>query len=141
MSLPRPIVTALLALSFWASSAVAQEVANRITVYKTMGCSCCIKWVEHLRAAGFQVEAIDSKNLDAQRERLGVPPKLAGCHAATVAGYAIEGHVPAEQIKRLLDQHPDVAGLSVPGMPVGSPGMAGPRRQGLRRAGLRPRRQ
>ena len=85
-----------------------------------------MKWIEHLRAAGFEVEAIDSRNLAAERNRIGVPSKLAGCHTSTVGAYAIEGHVPAEQIKRLLRDRPDAAGLSVPGMPIGSPGMEGP---------------
>jgi hypothetical protein len=108
------------------TAALAQDAAGKVTVYKTAGCGCCNKWAEHLRAAGFEVEAIDSRNLDAERQRLGVPRTLAGCHTATVAGYAVEGHVPADQIKRLLREKPDVAGLSVPGMPIGSPGMEGP---------------
>jgi hypothetical protein len=108
------------------TAAVAQDRAGKVTLYKTAGCGCCNKWAQHLRAAGFEVDAIDSRNLDAERKRLGVPRKLAGCHTASVAGYAIEGHVPAEQIKRLLREKPDVAGLSVPGMPIGSPGMEGP---------------
>ena len=127
MKLARRIVLAVLALFFCASmTALAQEEAKRVTVYKTPGCPCCVKWMDRLRAAGFQVEAIDAKDLDAQRERLGVPPKLAACHTATIAGYTIEGHVPVEQIRQLLKQRPDVAGLSVPGNPIGAPGMEGP---------------
>jgi hypothetical protein len=123
----RAFATSLaLAVSGLLTGALAQSAADKITVYKTPSCGCCIKWVEHLRAAGFEVEALDSRNLVAERKRLGVPSKLAGCHTATVAGYAIEGHVPAEQIKRLLQDKPNAAGLSVPGMPIGSPGMEGP---------------
>lgn len=97
-----------------------------ITVHKSPSCGCCEAWIEHLRNAGFTVEARDELNLDAVRARLGVPHKLAGCHTATVAGYVVEGHVPAEQVGRLLREKPAFAGISVPGMPVGSPGMEGP---------------
>ena len=97
-----------------------------ITVWKSPNCGCCVKWIEHLRAAGFEVEAREAHNLNAVRAQLGVPAKLAGCHSAKVGDYLVEGHVPAEQIKRLLADKPDVAGVSVPGMPVGSPGMEGP---------------
>ena len=96
-----------------------------MTVYKTPNCGCCIKWIEHLRQAGLNVETKDAENLDAVRKELGVPRKLAGCHTATVGGYVVEGHVPAEQVLRLLEDNPDVAGISVPGMPIGSPGMEG----------------
>ena len=106
--------------------AVAQESKDTITVYKSPGCGCCEKWAEHLRAAGFRVDARDAANLNAVRRELGVPFRLAGCHTAKVGRYAVEGHVPADQIKRLLQEQPDVAGISVPGMPVGSPGMEGP---------------
>ncbi len=104
--------------------ALADE--DKVIVYKTPGCGCCIKWIEHLRAAGFEVEALNSGDLVAVRRELGVPPKLAGCHTAKVGGYVVEGHVPAAQIQRLLHEKPDVVGISVPGMPVGSPGMEGP---------------
>jgi hypothetical protein len=107
------------ALMGWAAEPV-------MTVYKTPNCGCCMHWVEHLRQAGLAVEVRDAGNLDALRSRLGVPRKLAGCHTATVAGYVVEGHVPADQVLRLLKDKPDVAGISVPGMPIGSPGMEGP---------------
>lgn len=96
-----------------------------IEVYKTPGCQCCEKWMDHLRDAGFQVHAQDGK-LNAMRRQLGIPGKLIGCHTAVVGDYVVEGHVPAAQIKRLLRDKPQVAGISVPGMPVGSPGMEGP---------------
>jgi hypothetical protein len=107
------------------AEATAQQPDDTITVYKSPACGCCVKWVEHLRAAGFRVEAHDAGNLDAVRKELGVPRKLAGCHSAKVGRYVVEGHVPADQIKQLLRQQPDVEGISVPGMPVGSPGMEG----------------
>ena len=116
------LLTAILPLG-----GTAAEANDTITVYKSPNCGCCVKWIEHLQAAGFQVEAHDARNLDAVRKELGVPRKLAGCHSARIASYVVEGHVPADQIKRLLRQQPDgVAGISVPGMPVGSPGMEGP---------------
>jgi hypothetical protein len=97
-----------------------------VVVYKTPNCGCCVKWIEHLREAGLSVEAKNAGNLDAVRRQLGVPPKLAGCHTATVNGYVVEGHVPASQVVRLLKEKPEIAGISVPGMPIGSPGMEGP---------------
>ena len=92
--------------------------AAAMTVYKTATCGCCSAWVEHVRQAGFDVEAID-----VERAQIGLDQRLASCHTARINGYVIEGHVPAADIRRLLDERPDVAGLAVPGMPVGSPGM------------------
>jgi hypothetical protein len=110
----------------WQGAVHSEPNANPlVTVYKTPACGCCEKWIQHLRAAGFTVEAHDHGNLDRVRDKLGVPRKMAGCHSAQVAGYAVEGHVPADRIKQLLAQKPDVVGISVPGMPVGSPGMEG----------------
>ncbi|MBW2494005.1 MAG: DUF411 domain-containing protein [Deltaproteobacteria bacterium] len=97
-----------------------------ITVYKTPTCSCCGKWIEHLEAGGFAVEAIDVENVGQIKQRHGVPAELASCHTALVGGYVIEGHVPAEDLKRLLEERPQIAGLAVPAMPIGSPGMEGP---------------
>jgi hypothetical protein len=116
----------LVAVILLAGNASAQQSNDTITMYKTPGCGCCEKWAEHLRAAGFRVDARDAGNLNAVRKELGVPPRLAGCHTAKVGRYVVEGHVPAQQIERLLQEQPDVAGISVPGMPVGSPGMEGP---------------
>jgi hypothetical protein len=94
-----------------------------VIVYKSSTCACCNAWVKHLRASGFRGTAHDVTELDAVKRRFGVPPRLAACHTATVGGYAIEGHVPAADIRRLLAQRPPARGLAVPGMPVGSPGM------------------
>ncbi|MDZ7748739.1 MAG: DUF411 domain-containing protein [Halofilum sp. (in: g-proteobacteria)] len=99
--------------------------AGTMTVYKTATCGCCKAWVEHVRAAGFEVTARDvpyAELVERKREQ-GVDPALASCHTALVDGYVIEGHVPAADIRRLLGERPDIAGLAVPGMPVGSPGM------------------
>jgi hypothetical protein len=107
-------------------AARAEDALPTVTVWKSPNCGCCVKWIEHLRAAGFEVEAREARNLNAVRAQLGVPARLAGCHSAKVGDYLVEGHVPAEQVKSLLADKPDVAGISVPGMPVGSPGMEGP---------------
>lgn len=97
-----------------------------IQVYKTPTCGCCSKWIDHLKAAGFTVEATELASLETLKATNGVPPKLASCHTAMVEGYVIEGHVPASDVKRLLAERPKVAGLAVPGMPMGSPGMEHP---------------
>jgi hypothetical protein len=94
-----------------------------MTVYKTPWCGCCTAWVKHLRRDGFEVRVIEREDLAPVRASLSVPDRLASCHTAEIAGYAIEGHVPAADIRRLMSERPDAAGLSVPGMPLGSPGM------------------
>jgi len=99
-----------------------------VTVYKTATCGCCHEWVEHLEDAGFEVEAHDVADLGAVKDRYGVRVPLRSCHTAIVDGYVIEGHVPAADIARLLEERPEVAGLAVPGMPIGSPGMEVPGR-------------
>ena len=95
----------------------------KVVVTKDPSCGCCSGWVAHLKASGFAAEVIESSDLNRVKARLGVPQKLASCHTAEVAGYVIEGHVPADAIKRLLAERPSAKGLAVPGMPVGSPGM------------------
>lgn len=97
-----------------------------IAVYKTPTCGCCTKWIEHLEAEGFDVEATDLSDLSELKATHGVPANLASCHTALVDGYVIEGHVPASDIARLLQDRPAVAGLAVPEMPLGSPGMEHP---------------
>ena len=104
--------------------------AATIHVMKTPWCGCCTLWVDHLRAAGFEVRVTEAEDLTPAARRLGVPDALRSCHTATIEGYAIEGHVPAADIRRLLAERPAAAGLAVPGMPAGSPGMdQGGRRQ------------
>jgi hypothetical protein len=95
----------------------------RMTVTKDPNCGCCGAWVDHVRGAGFTVEVVESPDVNRLKVRLGVPQALASCHTAEIAGYVIEGHVPADAIKRLLSDKPQAKGLAVPGMPVGSPGM------------------
>ena len=97
-----------------------------VTVYKTPTCGCCVKWIDHLEAGGLTVEAVDLDSVAGIKREHGVPNELASCHTALVDGYVIEGHVPVEDVLRLLEERPDVAGLAVPEMPIGSPGMEGP---------------
>lgn len=99
-----------------------------IDVYKSAYCGCCEAWAKHLRDSGLKVEVHTVANPSDVREKMGIPNNLGSCHTATVAGYAIEGHVPAQEIKRLLATHPKAKGLAVPAMPAGSPGMEGPRK-------------
>jgi hypothetical protein len=101
----------------------ASATLPTVTVYKTASCGCCGAWVEHLRAAGVATQVHDVADLVAVKARLGVPASLASCHTAMVGGYVIEGHVPAADVRRLLALRPAGAGLAVPGMPAGSPGM------------------
>ena len=103
----------------------------RVEVWKDPNCGCCRDWIAYLEREGFEVVAHDSGNTAARR-RLGMPSRYGSCHTAAVDGYVIEGHVPVEDIRRLLARRPDAIGLAVPGMPVGSPGMDGAIYQGRR---------
>jgi hypothetical protein len=105
-------------------TALLAQTRPQVEVWKDPSCGCCQDWVIHMQANGFDVKVHDSGN-SAARKRLGVPDKLGSCHTALVGGYAIEGHVPAREVQRLLRERPAAVGLSVPGMPVGSPGMDG----------------
>ena len=99
--------------------------ADTLVVYKTPTCGCCNAWVDHARESGFAVVTHDMNDLSAIKQQLGVPAGRASCHTATVNGYTIEGHVPADLIRKLLTERPAIRGLAVPGMPIGSPGMEG----------------
>ena len=101
----------------------AEVSARTITVYRSPTCGCCGQWIEHLKAHAFVVSDIVTNDMDQVKERFGVSPELASCHTARLNGYFIEGHVPAKDIIRLLTEKPDVKGLTVPGMPRGTPGM------------------
>lgn len=100
-----------------------QGQTHEITVYKTPTCSCCGVWVEHLRENKFNVKVIEVESTAEYQKKYGVTNALRSCHTGIVNGYAIEGHVPASEIQRLLKEKPNAKGLSVPGMPIGSPGM------------------
>lgn len=114
-----------MAMEAMAGQAAAADAVT-IQVYKTPTCGCCTKWIDHLRAAGFDVEATDLPDLTTLKAMNGVPNALSSCHTATVDGYVLEGHVPASDVRRLLAERPKIAGLAVPGMPMGSPGMEHP---------------
>ena len=103
----------------------AQGQAVLVEVWKSPTCGCCKDWMRHMEAHGFQVRAHDTGNT-AMRQRMKIPLELGSCHTAVVGRYAIEGHVPAKDVLRLIKERPDAIGLAVPGMPVGSPGMDGP---------------
>ncbi|WPG36110.1 DUF411 domain-containing protein [Variovorax sp. EBFNA2] len=102
----------------------AQAAAPMVEIWKDPNCGCCQDWVKHLNKNGFATRVHDEGNGPA-RERLGIPAKLGSCHTGRVGGYAIEGHVPAREMHRLLKEKPKAVGLAVPGMPIGSPGMDG----------------
>ena len=102
---------------------VSADEPPKIDVYKSPTCSCCAKWADHLKEAGFSVATHNEGNMSAIKKKFGVPVTKSSCHTAVVGDYIIEGHVPAEDILELLNQKPPVAGLTVPGMPLGSPGM------------------
>ena len=112
----------LLAGSGLALPAFAKDAVH---VVKDPSCGCCGAWIDHLAAGGFatSVEMREAAALDVYKREMGIPEALASCHTATVGGYVIEGHVPAADIRKLLSEAPDAIGLSVPGMPYGSPGM------------------
>lgn len=122
----RAFLKAIVTVPLLASLTLAAP-ALKVDVFKTRTCGCCAKWVEHLKANGFTVTVQDVPSTAAYRLKYGVPDQLQSCHTAVVGGYAIEGHVPARDIQRLLKMAPKAKGLAVPGMPAGSPGMEGPR--------------
>jgi hypothetical protein len=111
------------------AAAIAASAADTVVVYKTPTCGCCDDWVDHVKAHGFPVVTHNLDRLDHIRQELGVPAGLISCHTATVRGYTVEGHVPADLIRRMIDEKSSARGLVVPGMPVGSPGMEGPFKQ------------
>ncbi len=103
--------------------AFAQASLPKLVVTKDPNCGCCTGWVDHLRQAGFSADVVETSEINRVKVRLGVPDDLASCHTAEIGGYVIEGHVPADAIKRLLAEKPAGKGLAVAGMPMGSPGM------------------
>jgi hypothetical protein len=104
------------------------SIAADILVYKSPTCGCCNDWVEHLESNGFSVQTHDRRDMQLVKRTLDVPERLQSCHTAVIGDYVVEGHVPANDIVRLLREKPPVKGISVPGMPMGSPGMEGPRK-------------
>jgi hypothetical protein len=98
-------------------------IAAELTVYRSPTCGCCGLWIEHMEQAGFTIRDEITEDVTAIKEQYGLPSNLASCHTTIANGYVIEGHIPADDVKRLLTQQPDIAGIAVPGMPIGSPGM------------------
>lgn len=94
-----------------------------MVVYKSATCGCCKSWITYLEKAGYEVEAVDMEDMPLQKAKYGVPRNVQSCHTGVIDGYVVEGHVPVEDIERMLAAKPDVVGIAAPGMPVGSPGM------------------
>jgi hypothetical protein len=124
----RTFLAAALACSWSAPLLAAPPAAPVIDVYKDALCGCCEAWVAHLQESGFTVNARNVPDTAAYRKKFGIPDALASCHTGHVGGYALEGHVPAADIRRMLAERPKARGLAVPAMPMGSPGMEGPRK-------------
>jgi hypothetical protein len=104
-------------------ASAAEPGLPEVTVYKDPNCGCCTKWVAYLRENDYRVTEINTTDISAYKEKHGIPARLGSCHTALVAGYVLEGHVPVADIVKLLQERPGIVGLSVPGMPVGTPGM------------------
>jgi hypothetical protein len=118
-------VAGLAIAGVFAATRPALSQAPEMVVYKRPECGCCGDWIEHVKAVGFRVTVRNRSDLIAIKDRYGITPALMSCHTAVVGGYAVEGHVPADLIQRLLRERPAVVGIAVPGMPAGSPGMEG----------------
>ena len=119
------VAVTIIGLDIWQS----RDQGVKMIVYKSPTCGCCVKWVEHMEANGFEVISRNRTDMRSVKETYDVPARGYSCHTAIVEGYTIEGHVPAEFVLRLLKERPAVKGLAVPGMPIGSPGMEGPNPQ------------
>lgn len=113
----------LLVATTGAAAAEPDPGISGITVYRDPGCRCCGGWMDHLSTEGLQPQNAPVPDVDTLKQSYGIPEKLTSCHTAVIDGYVIEGHVPVADIKRLLAEQPDVAGIAVPGMPIGTPGM------------------
>jgi hypothetical protein len=123
----RTVLHAMLISALGASVPARAAAAPLVEVFKSEGCGCCEGWIAHLKANGFAVKALNVDDTSVYRKKFGIPDDLGSCHTGMVQGYALEGHVPAAEIKRLLAERPKAKGLAVPSMPLGSPGMEGPR--------------
>lgn len=121
----RIALSSLAALLATSASPLWAQAKPVVDIWKDPNCGCCNDWLTHLQANGFTLGQVHHVS-NAERARLGMPPQFASCHTALIGGYLVEGHVPAADIHRLLRTRPAALGLSVPGMPIGSPGMDGP---------------
>jgi hypothetical protein len=123
---PPPLETVAQEPSARPTSALPSGVSlPPVKVYKDANCGCCVKWIEHLQQNGFKVEAMDMPDMSLVKQKYGVKPEMQACHTAVIGDYVVEGHVPADVIMKMLREKPAIAGLAVPGMPAGSPGMEG----------------
>ena len=122
----RAMLAGVLAMTVVSVSPLAQSKTGTVAIYKTPTCGCCSLWVKHLQQHGFTTKVTELEDVSAIKTKNGVPARAQSCHTAIVDGYVLEGHVPAADVQRLLKERPAVAGLAVPGMPVGSPGMEVP---------------
>ncbi|MBM1170122.1 DUF411 domain-containing protein [Microvirga arabica] len=121
----RILNTAALALALTLAGPVLAQTAKQATLYKNPQCSCCEEYVKYLRENGFEVKVVTTHDLPLVKKEHGVPPDLEGCHTTLVDDYVVEGHVPLKTLNKLLTERPAIKGISLPGMPMGSPGMAG----------------
>ena len=112
-----------------AMAQVADADLPNVLVFKSPTCLCCNGWIEHMEAAGFTVDARDTRDVMSVKIDAGVPTAMSSCHTAIIDGYVVEGHVPPATVRRMLAERPEIAGIGVPGMPIGSPGMEGPNPQ------------
>ena len=119
-------VAVALASGAWMQAQARPAAKPQMTVYKDASCGCCMKWVEHLQANGFEVKALDVPDIDQVKRTYNVPASVSSCHTGIVNGYVVEGHVPADAVAKMLREKPAIAGIAVPGMPAGSPGMEVP---------------
>ena len=121
----RHLTLALAILFGIAQSGCTQSEAKipEVMVYKSATCGCCSKWVDHMKDAGFVVKTTNVSDVTVYKKKYGVPAGMGSCHTAVVGDYVVKGHVPADLVKKMLKEKPDIAGIAVPGMPVGSPGM------------------
>ena len=115
---------AILLLCFGSpAAAMASTAGEEVVVFRSAYCECCEAWESHIAEAGFVVQDHVADEMDGIKDAMGVPAESASCHTARVAGYVVEGHVPAASIQRMLKERPEIKGLAAPGMPMGSPGM------------------
>lgn len=120
------VASALLGLSTLGGISTAVAADDEVVMYKDPNCGCCGKWADHMREHGFKVKEVATAEMAQVKGEAGVPQALGSCHTARVGGYVVEGHVPAADVRRMLTEKPAIAGISAPGMPMGSPGMEGP---------------
>ena len=125
-SLRTLVAGALLTLATLGRFSTALAADDEVVMYKDPNCGCCGKWAEHMREHGFKVKEVATTQMGQVKGEAGVPQALGSCHTARVGGYVVEGHVPAADVRRMLTEKPAIAGISAPGMPMGSPGMEGP---------------